>query len=189
MSDNSRFRDSLFAVRPLICMMQEDPVLADGGAAEESIDDESWARLEEAPIMADEDLNCVPCDNVVQDDEGEASQIHRALPEPKPPSREDVRKHNLTHWPYRNWCPWCVMGRRNADPHFQAKGADERSLPLLVLDYAFLRNKEDDEFATILIGKCYPSRQILASVLDIKGTDDFAIHRVADFIRECGLTK
>lgn len=134
MSDDSRFRDSLFAVRPLICMMQEDPVLADGGAAEESIDDESWARLEEAPIMADEDLNCVPCDNVVQDDEGEASQIHRALPEPKPPSREDVRKHNLTHWPYRNWCPWCVMGRRNADPHFQAKGADERSLPLLVLD-------------------------------------------------------
>ena len=77
-------------------------MLADGGAAEESIDDESWARLEEAPIVADDDLNCVPCDDVVQDDEGEASQIHRALPEPKPPSREDVRKHNLTHWPYRN---------------------------------------------------------------------------------------
>ena len=43
MRDDSRFRNSLFTVRALICMMQEDPVLADGGAAEESIDDESWA--------------------------------------------------------------------------------------------------------------------------------------------------
>ena len=68
-------------------MMQEDPVSADGGVAEERVVDESWARLEEAPIAADEDVNCVPCDDLVQDDEGEASQIHRALPEPKPPSR------------------------------------------------------------------------------------------------------
>ena len=44
--------------------------------------------------MADEDLNCVPCDNVVQDDEGEASQIHRALPEPK--SRRVKMSANIT---------------------------------------------------------------------------------------------
>ena len=106
-------------------MHHEDAASVDGGVVEGSDLDEEWANLEEAPFAADkEDLLCVPCDNVVQDDEGEASQIHRPLPEPKPPSREDVRKHNLTHWPYRSWCPWCVMGRRNADPHFQAHGKD-----------------------------------------------------------------
>ena len=81
------------------------------------------------------------------------------------------------------------MGRRNADPHFQSKESSDRSLPLLVLDYAFLRNKDDDDFATVLVGKCYPSRQILACVLDGKGLDELAINRVAAFIRECGLTK
>ena len=126
--------------------MQEDAASDVDEVVEEPDLDEGWVQLEEAPIAADaEDLTCIPCGDVVQDDEGVASQIHRSLPEPKPPSREDVRKHNLTHWPYRSLCPWCVMGRRNADPHFQAKGADDRYLPLLVLDYAFLRDKEDDD--------------------------------------------
>ena len=80
------------------------------------------------------------------------------------------------------------MGRRNADPHFQAKGADTRNLPLLVLDYAFLRNKEEDILTTILVGKCYPFQQVLACVLDMKGTDNLAMNRVAELIRECGLT-
>ena len=53
----------------------------------------------------------------------------------------------------------------------------------------FLRNKSDDDFATVLVGKCYPSRQILACVLDGKGLDELAVNRIAAFIRECGLTK
>ena len=76
------------------------------------------------------------------------------------------------------------MGRRNADPHLQAKDANNRSLPLLVLDYAFLRNKSDDDFATVLVGKWYPSRQTLACVLDGQGLDKIAVNRIAAFIRE-----
>ena len=101
--------------------MQEGPVSVDGGVVEEPDLDAAWPDLKEAPIEADDELICVPCDDVVQDDEGVASQIHQSLPEPKPPSRDEVRKHNLTHWPYRNWCPWRVMGRRNADPHFRRR--------------------------------------------------------------------
>ena len=152
--------------------------------------DATYERPGDAPFDLDEEIVCPPCgDDVQQDDEGVGSQPHRALPGPKTPSREEVRRHNLTHWPYRSWCPWCVMGRRNAEPHFQARDGDSRSLPLLVLDYAFLRNKDDAEFATILVGKCYPSRQVLACVIDSKGTDMFAVQRIADFIRECGLTR
>ena len=189
MSNDDMFRNSLFAVRPFLCMMQEGSAAVDGGAAGGVDSDHGWDQIEQAPILADaEDLRCIPCGDVVQDDEGFASQLHRALPAPKPPSRDEVSKHNLTHWPYRSWCPFCVMGRRNADPHFQAKGADTRNLPLLVLDYAFLRNKEEKILTTILVGKCYPSRQVLACVLDMKDTDYLAINRVAEFIRECGLT-
>ena len=116
-------------------MMQDGVAPGVEEALGESDVEEGWNDLKEAPISVDaEDLTCIPCGDVVQDDEGCASQVHRGLPEPKPPSREDVRKHNLTHWPYRSWCPFCVMGRRNADPHFQAKGPDDRTVPLMVLD-------------------------------------------------------
>ena len=78
------------------------------------------------------------------------------------------------------------MGRRNADPHFA--GSDSRSAPLFVLDYAFLRSKDESDFATILVAKCYPARQVFACIADMKGTDFTAAQRLADFIRECGLT-
>ena len=95
MSSDNDFRDSLFAVRPIICMMQEDSAAVDGGAAEGFDFDEGWESIDQAPVEADmEDLRFFPGDNVVQDDEGSASQLHHALPAPKPPSREEVRKHD-----------------------------------------------------------------------------------------------
>ena len=69
------------------------------------------------------------------------------------------------------------------------KGSDSRNLPLLVLDYAFIRNKDEDDLTTILVGKCYPSPKVSACVLDAKGTDQLAINKVADLIRDCGLTR
>ena len=88
-------------------MTKEAAASVDGGAAEEPDLDEGRARMEEAPIAADatDDLTSIPFDDVVEDDEGEAPQIHRALPEPKPLKHEAVRKHHLTRCPYRSWCP------------------------------------------------------------------------------------
>ena len=100
--------------------------------------EDSWDTLEEAPVQAEKDDllrgDCNLEDEVVQDSNGDAFQIPRCLPEPKAPSREAVRRHNMTHWPYASWCPHCVMARRSGDPHFQNKSKDSRSLPLLVLD-------------------------------------------------------
>ena len=75
--------------------MQEDSSAVDGGAAEGFDFDEGWETIGQAPVEADmEDLRSVPGDDVVQDVEGSASQLHRALPARKPPSKEEVRKHN-----------------------------------------------------------------------------------------------
>ena len=97
-------------------------------------------------------------------------------------------KHNLTHLPYASWCPWCVMGRKANAAHFRSNGSD-RSLPLLAVDYAFVRDKDDDVLCKLLVGKLYPSRKVLACVVDSKGTvDPYAVARVSTFIRESGLT-
>ena len=72
--------------------MQEDSSAVDEGAAEGLDFEEGWESIDQAPVEADmEDLRFVPGDDVVQDDEDSASQLHRALPAPKPPSIEKVR--------------------------------------------------------------------------------------------------
>mgnify|MGYP000252623687 CR=1 FL=1 len=33
------------------------------------------------------------------------------------PTQAEVDKHNITHFPFRNWCPACVRGRAQSAPH------------------------------------------------------------------------
>ena len=35
----------------------------------------------------------------------------RRLVDPRLPTEEEKKFHDLTHIPYRNWCPHCVRGR------------------------------------------------------------------------------
>ena len=160
---------------------------------EESEVEKSWAELQdcsEAEADHSEAPICGECD-VQQSDDGEGWQVPKGLPEPTAPSRDLQLRHQLTHWPYANWCPFCVMGRRNNSPHFQARNGDARSLPLLVLDYCFIRSEQDQDLVTLLVGKLYPFRKTFACVVDMKGrgTDGYAISRMTEFIRQSGLTK
>ena len=114
----------------------------------EVIPDEGWADLADAPFDVEEEFVCRPSgedDEVVQDDQGQGHQLPREMPGPKAPSSDVIKRHNLTHWPYAPWCPWCLMARRNAEPHFQCKDDKGRLLPLLVMDYCFMKNADDDE--------------------------------------------
>ena len=127
--------------------------------------------------------------NVLSDSDGGEFQAARGVRAPKAPSREHQARHNLTHLPYASWCPWCAAGRGDNQPHYRARGGPSRSLPLLVLDCAFVRDREDEELATLLVGKLYPSRKVLACVAEAKAvTDPYGASRVSAFIRESGLT-
>ena len=54
-------------------------------------------------------------DTDVADDEG---QVPNVLACPGQPTKEERRKHNCTHIPYRAWCDHCVRGRgRNRAAH------------------------------------------------------------------------
>ena len=110
----SHFEDISHAVRPdLIFMMRED------NAEDEDVADGGYADPRNAPVQADSsdyDFVCSPCDpDLVQDDEGVSHQVPKGLPEPKPPSAEAQRRHNLTHWPYASVLssPCSVHGARS----------------------------------------------------------------------------
>ena len=38
-------------------------------------------------------------------------------PVPERPTDEEVLEHNVTHTPPKAWCPYCVKGTGNRDPH------------------------------------------------------------------------
>ena len=62
-------------------MIAEDSAPVDGGASAGSdvVDGNGeWSRLMDVPCVANgEEIICPPCDDVIQDEEGNASQLHR----------------------------------------------------------------------------------------------------------------
>ena len=149
-------------------------------ASEDEWEDPNESPLLEAPLQAPKS----DIEDVVDADDGSAIQVARVLPEPKKPTREEVARHNLTHLPYRSWCPHCLACRRNNAAHHKSS-SEERSLPLFVSDYCFVR-KPDEKLVTILVGRLYPSRAVFAAVCDAKGPDDPVTDRLATFFRETG---
>ena len=79
---------------------------------------------------------------------GQCIQLPRPLPSPKLPSQSEVEFHNLTHVPYRSWCPFCVAARRKNDAHRSQDGED-REVPLLCSDYCFLSEEVGGDILTV----------------------------------------
>ena len=112
--------------------------------------------------------------------------IPKGLPSPSLPSKAEVEHHNLTHLPYRSWCPFCVAARRKNNAHF-ANREEGRAKPLFCADYCFVGETEDDENLSVLVGRVYPSTAMLAVPCEQKGHDEYAISRTAAFMKAEGL--
>ena len=63
---------------------------------------------------------------------------------PRLPAKAERQVHELTHWPYEDWCMQCVAARGRADPH-RRNAEDELRLeakseyPVVSMDYALTR--------------------------------------------------
>ena len=64
-------------------------------------------------------------------------EIHRPkiAPDPGQPTRQQLAEHRITHWPFRSWCKWCVMGRARGTPHAPSGGS---AIAIIGLDYFFI---------------------------------------------------
>ena len=117
---------------------------------------------------------------------GESVVVPKGLPSPSLPSKAEVEHHNLTHLPYRSWCPFCVAARRKNNAHFANRG-EGRAKPLFCADYCFVGETEDDENLSVLVGRVYQSTAMLAVPSEQKGHDEYAISRTAAFMKAEGL--
>ena len=119
-----------------LCCSLRNPISQFKSAASSS---EGWASISDVPIPADisSDMVRIAIDEEGEDDGG-VWQVCQDIPEPIEPTREQRERHNLTHMPYRSWCPHCVAARRTAQAHKLSKDDERRMLPLPIFDYAFV---------------------------------------------------
>ena len=69
---------------------------------------------------------------------------------PPEPSAEEVRQHNLTHFPYRAWCELCIAHKGRQDQH-RPRDHLESSRSLVSFDFGFASRKtEGDDKQAIL---------------------------------------
>ena len=87
----------------------------------------------------------------------------RGLLDPRLPSEEEVAHHNLTHVPYRNWCPHCVKGR-GKDLDHRKSVKESRAVKEFGFDYCF----PGDEFGfkwSVIVGVEKVTGMKMASVV------------------------
>ena len=157
-----------------------------------AVNGESFARPEDAPFDLDKSSVVDVVDGIedIDADTGDVTVCARALPTPKLPPPSVVAHHNLTHFPYRSWCPYCVAGRRPNTQHRSQSVDRGRSLPVFHADYCFPRDSHDESCITVLVGRMSPSKAMFASFCDVKGpTDAYALDRLENFLKDEGVSK
>ena len=78
---------------------------------------------------------------------GEEGRLAVGLSAPVRVSKAEVEKHELTHVPYRSWCPICVRARGRKMPHYRRKERHDEvgmRIPRISMDYFFM-SKHDEE--------------------------------------------
>ena len=68
------------------------------------------------------------------EDESQQAQRAKGMKAPQQPTRQERLEHELTHSPYRSWCPICVKSKGRADNH--PKQASKQ--PAIQVDFTYI---------------------------------------------------
>jgi len=93
---------------------------------------------------SDADLGSAPA-AISPQEEQDAQERDVLKPKRSPhlPTEEERRAHEVSHVPYRSWCPACVAGRGKSDRH--TVSTEEHTQPTVSIDYCYLCSEKKDE--------------------------------------------
>jgi hypothetical protein len=168
------------SVRPMwVCVSSSG-----GGEAEDNEWEEYAKRLKAAKTAAAQPR----AEDHTGPEEGEAPTESRKVTrmlDPRLPTKAEVAEHQLTHLPFRNWCPHCVKGRGKERDHRKQEGED-RGIPEYHVDYCFPGNASGEKLTVLAIVEKH-TKMRKAVVVPAKGsTGRYAARMVLDLIHECG---
>ena len=105
----------MFTLAPFSCLLC--PVVGVSG-------EEGYESLGSAPLQAHFDrAEDSKVDDTIDLDDDVVIQNAKPLPQPKVPTQAQIDAHNVTHLPYRSWCPHCVAARR-PNSHNRSSSSD-----------------------------------------------------------------
>ena len=108
---------------------RRDNEIEDGDMEEKEVECEDWidpVTGEMTRVVKDDDL----------DDEDAERMIVKEVPKAYTPTQIEREEHELTHFPYRSWCPDCVKGQGIADRH-KTNDARVRHKDEICMGYVF----------------------------------------------------
>ena len=84
----------------------------------------------------DPQLSGISASDIDLEDSNMEARPATTLRSPTTPSPQEVAQHNLTHMPYRSWCPICVQSKGRSGQHRRHQCQHST----IQLDYCFMHN-------------------------------------------------
>ena len=106
--------------------------------------------------------------------------------DPRVPSQDERREHELTHLPFRSWCEHCVKGRGKEEACRKMK-EENAGIPEVHLDFMFMGEEKGGKTLAMLVGRERRSRATLSTVVPRKTTGEWTAKRLTAWLREIGL--
>ena len=111
------------------------------------------------------------------------------MKDPGAPTQAEVDSHNITHLPFRPWCPSCVAGQAK-DKHHKRDEETDKALDQVVFDYGFLGTEGVKESLPVQVMKYVKRGMICAHAVPRKGlVDDHGVDELTLDINRLGLKK
>ena len=110
---------------------------------------------------------------------------------PMLPSQSEIDEHNLTHLPFRDWCPFCIRGRGLSSGHFARKTPEESQVPTISIDYCFLGDETTrDTDLPVLVVRDRRTKSVWAHPVPAKGIENpFGAKQLLKDIESTGYKK
>ena len=110
--------------------------------------------------------------------------------DPGSPTAEERAKHDMTHNPYRSWCPVCVEAKGKEDPHHRVHGEKREGVNVVGLDYKTFGQDNSDEKMTIMVMRDRDTMMTFVHQCERKGpADEWVIDEIVGDIASLGYPK
>ena len=106
--------------------------------------------------------------------------------DPKAPTAEERKEHELTHLPFRSWCRHCIR-ERGKEEKCPRKVRDENGIPEVHLDYMFMGDEQEERTLALLVARERDSKATLATVVPRTGIDGWIPRLLMAWLRKIGL--
>ena len=121
--------------------------------------------------MDEEDFEEIKCEESEERQERESEEAREpiVLRDPGAPSPQEVEQHDVTHTPFRSWCPHCVNGKAKDRHHKKQLQQNDEQIPEIVFDYCFLGWDKGEETLAVLVARDRRTQMIFSHVVPRKG--------------------